>query len=274
MADLNAGAVLLIFRLNNLSPTRSLVRAADKTLEYLRTRLYQPELGVFLSFQQADEHYYSIKSLGDRKRAETPLVIEKIFIDRLAPTVSYLLDVLDYRSDEALKAQIISSLDFVERKLSEDGMIDHYYTVGTKEWSGNGTLQDYALVAQMFLNASVRLQSAHYRSLARRTVDKAIENFHNERMGVLTDPSLGNTDDAEFLMEVNGLIAQTLIALKDEGNYGDLINAIIKYFSAMGEIFDERLWDGKDWEFTERYVPYLRAVDSYLNGPELAASQQ
>ena len=42
----------------------------------------------------------------------------------------------------------------------------------------------------------------------------------------------------------------------------------------MGEVLEERLWDAKDWEFTERYVPYLRAAERYLNGPELAAHSQ
>ena len=270
MADLNAGAVLLMFQLDSLSPTPVLVEAADKTLAYLRTTLYHPELAVFLSFQQADEHYYSIKSREDRKKARTPPVIERIFIDRLAPTVSYLLDVLDYRTDDALKAQIVSSLKFIEDKIVEDGVLHRYYTVSSRSWSGKGTLQDYALVAQTFFHASKRLQSPHYRNLALKTVNKAIEKFFSEDMGVLTDPSLGGTKDPEFLMEVNGLIAQTLIGLKDAGNHGGLINAIITYFSAMGEVLEERLWEGQDWEFTERYVPYLRAAESYLNGPALA----
>ncbi len=274
MADLNAGTVLLLFRLDKLSPAPALLEAADKTLGYLRTTLYDPELGVFLSFQQADEHYYTIKSPQDRKKAETPTVIDRVFIDRLALTVSYLLDVLDYRSDDALKAQIVSSLDFIERKLIEDGTLHRYYAVDTKKWAGRGTLQDYALVAHTFLNASKRLQTPRYRDLARRLADKTIGEFYNQRIGVLADPSLGNTDDAEFLMDVNGLMAQTLIGLKGEGNYADLIDAIITYFSAMDEVLEERLWDGKDWEFTERYVPYLRAADSYLNGPTLAAHQQ
>jgi uncharacterized protein YyaL (SSP411 family) len=274
MADLNAGTVLLLFRLNELSPTPALVEAADKTLEYLRTTLYDRELGVLLSFQQADEHYYTIKSVQDREKAETPTVIDRVFINRLALTVSYLLDVLDYRSDDAFKAQIVSSLAFIEAKIAEHGMLNRFYDVGSKAWSGKGTLQDYALAAHMFLNAAMRLQTPRYRDLARQLANKAIEEFYDQRIGVLADPSLGNTDDAEFLMEVNGLMAQTLIGLRAEGDYADLINAIITYFSAMDEVLEERLWDGKDWEFTQRYVPYLRAADSYLNGPKLAAHQQ
>ena len=74
-------------------------------------------------------------------------------------------------------------------------------------------------------------------------------------------------------MEVNGLITQVLIGLKEDGDYGNLVNATITYFSAIGELLEDRLWDGENWEFTERYVPYLFAVDSYVGGPKLAAQQ-
>ena len=75
------------------------------------------------------------------------------------------------------------------------------------------------------------------------------------------------------LVRMNGLLAETLIGLDGDGAYKSLVDTIITYFSATSEILEERLWDGENWEFTERYVPYLRAVDSYLGGPKLAARQ-
>jgi len=75
-------------------------------------------------------------------------------------------------------------------------------------------------------------------------------------------------------MEMNGLLAETLIGINGDGRYSDRIAAIIAYFSAIGEVLEERLWDAQDWEFTERYIPYLRAVDAYLSDRKLAAQQQ
>lgn len=270
MSDINAGTVLVLLRLNEASPAPELKEAADATLAYLRTTLYDPELGVFRSFQEADTRYYAIGSREDRAKARTPTVIQKVFIDRLALTVSYLLDILRYRPDPALEKQIASSLAFVAQRLQTQGTLNHYYTIGTGEWSGKGTLQDYALVAQMFLGAAMQLDDTSYRDLASQAANKAIAEFHDAKLGILTDPSLGDTDDAEFLMEVNGLLAQTLIGLEDGAKYGRLINTIVTYFSGMDEILEERLWDGENWEFTERYVPYLRTVDSYLGGRKLA----
>ena len=274
MADLNAGVVLLLLRLNEVSPTPTLIEAADKTLGYLQSTLYDPQVGAFLSFQEANTRYYAVNTSEDRKKKRAPAVIEKIFIDRLALTVTYLLGVLDYRPDPGLETRIVSSLDFISAKLAADGLLNRYYTVDTGKWSGKGTLQDYALVAQMFLDAGIRLNSPRYRELARQSADKAIELYYDASLGILVDPSLGNTDDAEFLMEVNGMLAQTLMGLGLDGGYRPLIDAIITYFSAMGEIFQDRLWDGENWEFTERYVPYLRAVDRYLARPALALQQQ
>ena len=265
MADLNAGTVLLLFRLNDASPTPTLVEAADKTLGYLTTTLYAPELGVFLSFQEADTRYYGIKSREDRARAERPAVIERIFIDRLAATVDYLLEVLDYRPGETLETQIRGSLDFVADALERDGGLSRYYTLQTGEWSGTGTLQDYVLVAKMFLAASRRFDAPRYARAARRAADEALARYLDRDLGIVADPSSGNTEDAEFLMEMNGLLAETLIGLDEPRTYAARIDAIVTYFSAMGEILGERLWDAQNWEFTERYVPYLRAVDRYVD---------
>lgn len=71
------------------------------------------------------------------------------------------------------------SLDFIAAAMGAPGTLNRYYTVSSAEWSGRSTLQDYALVAHMFFEASERLQAPRYRRLARRTVDKAIADFYN-----------------------------------------------------------------------------------------------
>ncbi|MDX1513825.1 MAG: DUF255 domain-containing protein [Gammaproteobacteria bacterium] len=272
MADLNAGAVLLLHRVNARSASPVLIKAADKTLSYLETTLFNPEIGAFLSFQQADEHYYFIPSREDRAKAKAPAVIEKIFIDRLALTVTHLLDVLEFRPDDALRRKLASSLEFVAREIRKGGKLKRFYAVESGTWSQQATLQDYALVAEMFVRAAARLGDPVYRDLARRSVNAAIERFYDPRLGILTDPLLGGTDDAEVLTEVNGLLATSMIALDQSDTYGSLIASIMTYFSAMGEVFEERVWEGRDWEFTERYVPYLQAATAYLRAASVASN--
>lgn len=71
-----------------------------------------------------------------------------------------------------------------------------------------------------------------------------------------------------------GAARQILMGLNGDGEYGSLVNAIVTYVSSTGDIIEERLWEGKNCGFAERYVPYLRAVARYLSGPKLAAPRQ
>ena len=36
------------------------------------------------------------------------------------------------------------------------------------------------------------------------------------------------------------------------------------YFFGMDELLEDRVWDARDWQFTERYVPFLTAADRFL----------
>ena len=110
MADLNAGVVLLLYQASKESPSEKLRQAADKTLTYLTSTLYDSKVGAFLSFQAADEHYYKLNA-DERKHAEKPLVAGKIFTDRLAGTLDYLIDVLDYTSAQSLQDKVTRSLE-------------------------------------------------------------------------------------------------------------------------------------------------------------------
>jgi hypothetical protein len=43
---------------------------------------------------------------------------------------------------------------------------------------------------------------------------------------------------------------------------------MITYFSAMDELLEDQIWDAENWQFAERYVPYLKAVDKFLASRE------
>jgi uncharacterized protein YyaL (SSP411 family) len=265
MADLNAGVVLLLYRLNKESASKKFQQAADKTLVYLTSTLYDSKTGSFLSFQEADEHYYTLNADG-RKHAKKPLVIRKAFTDRLAGTLDYLIDVLDYTSAPSLENKIKSSLEFLGTMILEGNGMRRYYSLSGNQWLGKSTLQDYALVGHVFLKAASRFNNPRYRDLARRSVQAAIDSFFDKDRQIFIDASFGLADDIEYLMEMNGLLAQTMMDLEDQkgGQYADLVSGLMTYFSHMDEIFEDHLWEADNWEFTERYVPYLRAVDGFL----------
>jgi len=36
----------------------------------------------------------------------------------------------------------------------------------------------------------------------------------------------------------------------------------------MDAMLEDQIWDAENWQFAERYVPYLRAADKYLDSRE------
>ena len=275
MADLNAGVVLLLYRLNKESASKKLQQAADKTLAYLTSSLYDSKTGSFLSFQEADEHYYLLSADG-RKHAKKPLVIRKVFTDRLAGTINYLIDVLDYTSAPSLEDKIKSSLEFLATMILEGNGMRRYYSLSGNQWLGKSTLQDYALVGHVFLKAASRFNNSRYRDLARRSVQTAIDSFFDRDKQIFIDASFGLADDIEYLMEMNGLLAQAMMRLDGEkpGEYAGLVKTLMTYFSHMDEVLEDQLWEANGWEFTERYVPYLEAVDDFLTRRTVAKSSE
>jgi uncharacterized protein YyaL (SSP411 family) len=265
LADLNAGAVLLLYKIDSEIPSPDFRKAADKTVRYLTSTLFEPHIGSFLSFQEADTSYYFLT--GDRrKQVKRPQVIEKIFTDRLANTLSYLIDALDYTSRYSLEEKIIQSLDFLAKTILDRGEIYHYYSLPKKQWLGASSLPDYAFLAQLFLKAASRFQSDRYQEVASKILQVSMARFYDKEKRIFIDPSMDDVDDVEYLMEMNGLFAQTLMGLEKrlDSDYPVITKSLITYFSGMDELLEDRVWDSKDWQFTEHYVPYLRAVDRYL----------
>ncbi len=265
LADLNAGAVLLLYKIDSETPSPELKKAADKTVRYLTSTLFEPHIGSFLCFQEADTSYYFLTN-DRRKQVEQPPVIEKIFTDRLANTLSYLIDVLDYTSRYSLEEKIIQSLDFLAKMILDHSQIYHYYSPSKRQWLGAGGLPDYASLAQLFLKAASRFQSDRYQEVASKILQASMGRFYDKEKRIFIDPSMDDVDDVEYLMEMNGLFAQTMMGLEKTlgSNYPAIMKSLITYFSGMDQLLEDRVWNSKDWQFMERYVPYLRAVDKYL----------
>jgi hypothetical protein len=64
---------------------------------------------------------------------------------------------------------------------------------------------------------------------------------------------------------MNGLIAKAMVELGGHLDTGgdEIVESMISYFSLMTEVLEDRFWDAVDWDFTEFYVPYLRALEVF-----------
>ena len=271
MADLNAGAVKVLYEINKQSPSPYLKKAADKTVQYLTSTLYDSNIGSFLSFQEADTSYYFLNK-KNRKHNQRPNVVEKVFTDRLAKTLFYLIDVLEFNTNYELQEKVKKSLDFMAKMILKNEEIYHYYSISERQWLSNGNLPDYANSAILFFKAAKKFQNKSYTEVAMKILRLSKESFFDAEKMIFFDPTMDSLDDVEYLMEMNGLFAQMILDMeiieekKDDLRYKS--EPMITYFSAMDEMLEEQIWDAENWKFAERYVPYMRASDKYLASRE------
>ena len=264
-SDLNAGSVLLLYRLNEIRPFPKLTEAANATLGYLTTTLFDSDIGCFLNFQIADTNYYFFNKKR-RKAVDPPQVIRKVFSDRLAETLSHLIEVIEYTNDEILEEQVIQSLDFLEKMIQQDQEIRRYFSAQEHLWHEPGGLSDHAHLAHLFIRAASRFENLHYADVASKILQASIEKFYDEKSGVFIEPTIGSNGNVEYLMALNGLLVQAMMGLWDRLDEKEqrIIERVITYYSLMGEVLEDRLWDAVDWDFTENYVAYLAAIDQFV----------
>jgi uncharacterized protein YyaL (SSP411 family) len=239
LTDLNAGTVLLLHNLNAARPSPDFKKAADKTASYIMSKLFDSKNGAFLSYQSADESYYLLDADNRKKRAE-PLIGEKIFIDRLSVSLYYMLESLKYFQN----------------------------TEYEKRWLNKGSLSDHAYLANGFMKAFSILNEPEYLHLSNMIIKEAQKRFYDKDKGIFIERVDGKAIDLEYQLELNGIIALTLLSIpenkRDEGQTR-IIKDIITYFSNINDLFEERLWGADGWRFMERYVPYLKAADIYFS---------
>ena len=265
MADLNAGIVLLLYKVDEVKTNQLFKQVAAQTIGYLSNTLYDKETGSFLSFQQADTSYYYL-NVNRRKNVDQPLVIKKIFTDHLAITLNYLLDVLSYTGNKSLKNKVIRSLDFLSGMILKNKEIFHYYSIPEKQWSGKSGLQDHVLLVKLLQRAAAKFKHERYQIAASKIIHFSFSKYYNEQKQIFVDPEL-DPEDYEYLMEMNGNIALSLMEQGNksaEQNYNS-VKPLIRFFSRLDELLEDRFWDGKDWKFLERYALFLSAADKFLD---------
>lgn len=265
MADMNAGTVLLLHNLNTVKPSPDFRKAAEKTASYMMFKLFDAKTGAFLSFQAADESYYLLDT-DNRKKVKEPLISEKIYTDHLSVSLYYMLESLKYFKEPDYEKKIRQSLNFLS-KMAAKGAVYRYYSTAEKRWLNKGSLSDHAYLSYAFIRAFSILNDPEYLHLSKKVLREAQKRFYDKRQGIFIDKPEGKVMELEYQMELNGIIALTILSMpKDEMDKGQsaLIKDIITYFSGIKDLLDERTWNVNSWRFMERYVPYLKAAEMYI----------
>ena len=265
MADLNAGAVLLLYRLDQLSSSPAFSQAGRRTTQYLQSTLYAPLQGTFLSFQEANTRYFRLDA-ANRAATPAPAVADKVFTDRLAATLDYLMDVLPLTTNRSLEHQVKRALEFLASMTEGGGHLRRYFLLSEGAWQTDSLLRDHALVARVFQKAARRFSDPRYARISKGVVEASIDKFYDANRGIFVDPGFADDDSIEYLMEMNALLGLTMMRLDEDGyrQRWDVVESLMTHFSDVGTLLDERLWDPSDWEVMEAYVPYLQAINLFL----------
>jgi|TARA_B100001971_G_scaffold112053_1_gene103111 uncharacterized protein YyaL (SSP411 family) len=265
MVDLNAAAFLLLHKLDGNQNNELFEKAARKTGEYLSLKLYEPGVGSFLSFQAADENYYKMNK-EERSSAKEPKIINKIFTDRLSRALIYLIDALEYINDNAFMKKVKRSVDFLHAMSIQN--IYHFYSVPKKEWSVHGNLADYVFLSYLFMRASEVFEEPEYEKSVLKIANLLMKKFYDSNRNIFIDKLPGANRDMEYLLELNGIVSLTWLKLSKDSPREDMLDAInnvIKFFSKVEPLLQESVWSKQNFNFLDRYVPYLRAVELYNN---------
>ncbi len=261
MIDTNSAALLMLLKVNHVSPSAGLARAADKTMDYLSSTLFDEKKGVFLSFQVADTSYYMLDKAKRAKR-KAPIVVNKVFTDRLSLSLVYLLDAYPYIKNKPFREKIKRSVDFLA-KMAEKGEAMHYYSMSDPGWTIDGKLSDYAYLSLVFQKASSVLKDKKYERLAKAVINTAVEKFYKTKIKVFMDGNEDFESNIEYLMELNSALILSMQAINKsdlQPGFGKIIKSVVTSFSGVEEVFSHKAWDAKDFRFLDKYAFYLLAA--------------
>ena len=183
-----------------------------------------------------------------------------------------MIDVLDYTTMNSLEEKVPQSLDFMAEMILKNDQLYHYYSISDRQWLSSGSLADHAYTAKLFLKAATKFVSKRYHEVAMKILRLRKARFLDAEKQIFFDPSIDSLDEVEYLMEMNGLFSQMMLDMEliqwTNDDHRNQIEPMITYFSAMDELLEDQIWDAENWQFAESYVPYLRAVDTYLASGE------
>ncbi|HZF00023.1 MAG TPA: hypothetical protein VE981_23645, partial [Planctomycetota bacterium] len=95
-------------------------------LEWVKTRLLDPDRGVFFGSQAANDDYYAAIP-KERQKMEPPPVDRTVFVPGSAAMASAFLRAAQVTGDESWAATALRGLDWLLRECTRDGAVAHYH---------------------------------------------------------------------------------------------------------------------------------------------------
>jgi uncharacterized protein YyaL (SSP411 family) len=176
---LDAGDVLGIARFTE--------RAAD-TLRYIQTWLADPVDGGWWGSQQADERYYSARTVDERRGLPAPPVAAVLYADSNAAMVSAALHAARTFADDGLRDFALKSLERVLLVCYKPGSgVAHYFAGDARI---RGLLGDQIAMATAALDAFDTTGNIVYEMMAEELVHYAMRVLWDEQDGGFFDRAM------------------------------------------------------------------------------------
>ncbi|MBI4044082.1 MAG: thioredoxin domain-containing protein [Candidatus Diapherotrites archaeon] len=146
---------------------------AEKTLSYLREKLFDKNSSLFFSSQSADEEYY-LHLAKDREKLRAPPVDKTIFTDLNSLAAEALLKAWVVTGEKEYKAMALACLKSLLSRCFDGQKLFHFREGPAKQ---EAFLQDYALLIHALLKAFACTQENFFLKTALSLESIAEEKF-------------------------------------------------------------------------------------------------
>ena len=219
--------------------------AAERTVEYLTTTLWNDERDAFAASQAPGEDYYE-RDPSDRETADSPPVDETVFADWNAMAVDALLTLSAYTDDERARTYADRALDAVLDELvevGEDGeTVEVTHFRSGPESGETGLLAGHAHLLGALTTARQVLGDDRYLDAARRIADRAIDQLQVDGEAFVDGPAAGPglLDRPMRPLDDNAEMAAALVdlaALTGEDRYRQAAERALAAFAGAADRF-------------------------------------
>ncbi len=237
------------------------LETAKDITRYLVNNLFDDEKGVFWGSQDADEKYYALKNLEDRRKRPAPFIDKTIYADWNSMGATAFIKAAFVLKDRKLYEKAFSVLEFiVSRMFDSQKGVYHFFKEGKPHLSG--ILKDQVYSVEALLNGYFASGNEQYFKKALELGEIILESFYDRQQGVFVE------DKPDFeVMERMGKQGEDVPL---NGKCCEIM--LLLYHLTLREEFKESAQSALEClsasylHYGGYAAPYARAVELFLKG--------
>ena len=214
LAEDNAALIRLYLDAALVMNQEKYAAKAFHALEWVRTRLLDPDRGVFFGSQTADDDYYGT-SPTDRARRTPPPVDRTVFVPASAAMASTFLRAAQSNGAGVLAETAVRGLDWLLRECVRDGAVAHYHDGQPRLFV---LARDPIALASALLDAYEHTGAKKYLETAETMTEDVLRRFWSDAERGIVDRAVDAVDRGDLSrtkknMPENALAAENFARL-------------------------------------------------------------